>query len=189
MSDLKEQVRPIYSELIGYLESAPPHTKLYEHIPGHEMWEQVNNTIKELDKVTGNNYGRFSIIASEARSRGLDNYVYVAHYRQKLSGLIGTLHAEYFSGEQSPINNSSVANTVITQTQQQNQSVHMLLEIQSRLDEKMSDFSDGSQEKTFLQKLKESLSSVKNTTQLINHILKTAKDTGVSMEELLKIFY
>ncbi len=64
----------------------------------------------------------------------------------------------------------------------------MLLEIQSKIDEKIHSYEDGSKEKSFLQKFKNSLSSISNATQLISQLLKLAKDFGLNIEDILKIF-
>ena len=101
--------------------------------------------------------------------------------------MIARLHGEYFFDEPAPF--SDMPNTVINQTQQQNQSfqVQMLLEVQSKIDEKISEFKEGTKEKSFLDKIKGSLSSIKNTTELFTLILKTGKDFSLTVEQILNI--
>jgi len=56
----KEDIRPIYSELQGYLSQAPNgKIELITYTKGKGLWEQVNETIDELSKITGNDYSRF----------------------------------------------------------------------------------------------------------------------------------
>jgi ubiquinone biosynthesis protein Coq4 len=102
--------------------------------------------------------------------------------------LISKLHAEYFPDELSHLD--GVPGTVMTQNQQQSQSVlfQMILDVQSKIDEKISNYKDGSNEKSFLQKLKGSLSSISNVNQLIQTILKLAKDSGLDFNKALEIF-
>lgn len=81
--------------------------------------------------------------------------------------------------------------TVITTTQMQSQSVdiQMLLTIQSKIDEQLPKFEEGSKEKNFLQKLKGSLSGVKDATQLLSQLVIVAKDLGISVADLYNIFH
>ncbi len=112
-------------------------------------------------------------------------YINIVAYKQKLGGLISGLHGEYFADEPNPLD--GVPSTVITQTQQQNQSI-MLLEIQSIIYEKLPNYPDGSKEKGFLGKLKSSLSSISNITQFLKQLFKLAKDSGLNADDLHKIF-
>ena len=64
----------------------------------------------------------------------------------------------------------------------------MILDVQSKIDEKIPNYPDGSNEKSFLQKLKGSLSSISNVNQLIQNVLKLAKDSGLDINDALKIF-
>jgi len=112
---------------------------------------------------------------------------FVLTYRNKLGGLIARLHGEYFSDEPAPF--SGMPNTVINQTQQQSQNfqVQMLLEMQSKIDEKIPELKEGTKEKSFLDKIKSSLPSIKNTTELVSLVLKTGKDFGLTVEQILNI--
>jgi len=182
----KEAVRPIYFELQGYLTQAPNSEKIpyiYERV----LWEQYNNTIKELNGVTGKNYSRYELQPSARRDDGvlhLINYV----YRQKLGGLIAHLYGEYFSDEVAPF--AEMPSTIITQSQNQNQSlqVQLLLEVSDLIHEKLGKVQDGSKEKTFLEKIKASLSSVKNVSQLVSLLLTTAHQLGITIEQLRSLF-
>jgi hypothetical protein len=114
---------------------------------------------------------------------------YVPHditYRQKLGGLISHLHGKYFADERAPF--SGGPSTIITQSQQQSQFIQMVLDMQSKIDEQMPHFSEGSKEKGFLQKLKSSLSSISDVTQLLNQLFKLAKEFGLNIDSVSKIF-
>lgn len=180
MNQMKDKVKPLYSELQGYLSQAP-NREGYFHTK--EVWEQFNGVVNELNNTTGKDYSRFKITPSGHE----EPYTTVGEYRSKLSGLISRLHGEYFSDEAPPFSGSPT--TVVTQTQTQQQSAHvvMLLEIQSKIDKKLSKVDEG-EEKDFLQTLKSKLGYVKDTAELIKLIVTTAQSFGVSLDKLGQIF-
>ena len=100
----------------------------------------------------------------------------------------GNMPGEYFSDEPAPF--AGMPSTVITQSQQQNQAVQvqMLLEIQSRIDERLARLENDSPERSFLEKVKSALSSVKNATDLLSLLVRTARDFGVTTEQLASLF-
>ncbi len=180
----EQAIRPIYSELQGYLAQAPG--EKIGHIYTQELWEQYNKTIQELNSVTGKDYNRYRL--TPIRGGGGRLHLPNDVYHQKLGGLIARLHAEYFSGEPTPF--AEMPSTIITQSQNQSQSVQvqLLLEVNDLIHEKLGEFQDGSKEKTFLEKIKASLSSVKNVRQLVSLLLKTAKTLGITIEQLKDLF-
>ena len=182
-----KKIRPIYSELQGYLSQAPKPKETYENTDDSSLWNQHNETINELNEISGDNYDRFKIREDELIKTEYGQLIKISTYRNKLGGLIARLHGEYFFDETVPF--SDMPNTVINQMQQQNQSfqVQMLLEIQSKIDEKIPEFKEGTKEKSFLDKIKESLSSIKNTTELLALILKTGKDFDLRVDQILNI--
>ncbi len=183
----REKIRPLYSELIGYLSQAPQADRADDVTNNSDLWELYNNSLNLLNDVTGEDFDRF-LITPEAESDFLGEYVQISTYRQKLSGLISHLHAKYFSTEPAPFSGSP--STVVSQNVQQIQStqVQILLDIQSKIDEKINDYSDGSKEKSFLQKLKGNLSSITNITQLISKLFNIAKEFGLNTDDLASIF-
>ena len=96
--------------------------------------------------------------------------------------------AKYFSDEPFPLGGSP--DTIITLSQQQAQSfyVQMLLDIQSKIDDSLNNYEEGSKEKGFLKKVKDSLSSISNVTQLLTLILSTAKEFGLTVSDISKFF-
>lgn len=181
---IMEKIRPIYSELQGYLSQAP---KISERplLRDSSCWEQVNQAIEELNELSGNDYDRFRI---ETYDKGFGSTVSNTDYRNKLGGLIARLHGEFFFNEQTPFN--GMPSTIIHQTQQQNQSVQVqiLFEIRDKIDKEISKFGEKTKERAFLKKIKSSLSAAGNITELISLILKTAKNIGLTIEEVSKIF-
>ena len=184
----KEDIKPIYAELQGYLSQAPkespekPNAVTYDQL----VWTQYNIAIDELNKVSGENYDRFKIQPKITQQGSV--FMGIIPYRSKLGGLISRLHAEYFSDEQPPF--SGMPTTIISQSQQQSQSfqIELLLQIQSKIDEQLHKFEKGSKERTFLEKLKGSLSSVKNAVGMIALLTKMASEYGLTIEQLKELF-
>ena len=182
----KEELMPLYSELQGYLLQVPAAETTHDTIFDNSVWEQYNECVSLLTKISGKDYSRFLIKPTCSEDTG--SFIGLVTYRQKLGGLISRLHGEYFGDEPAPF--SGGPDTIITQSQQQNQSVNvqMLLEIQSKIDEKIANYDEGSKEKSFLQKLKGSLSSISNITQLIRLLFAAAKECGLTTDDVSKLF-
>jgi hypothetical protein len=178
-----EEIRPIYSELQGYLSQAPAATEKWLCLYDCSIWEQVNDTIDELSSIAKTDYERFKMaLAHGERSLPL------ATCRAKLGGLISRLHGEYFSDEPAPF--SGMPSTVITQTQQQSQTLHiqMLLDLQSKIDEKLRDLEPGDKKRSFLEKVKAALGSVRDYANLLALFLRTAQEVGLTLEEFSALF-
>ena len=184
---MKDKIRPIYAELKGYLTQAPsPSSKSSFSIK--EVWDRYNNTIQELNGASGRDYSRFSVIPTPNQNYR-NGLVSILDYRTKLNGLISRLHAEYFSNESEPFSGSPT--TLISQNQSQSQSMHVqiLLDMQSIIDKKLGEYEAGSKEYTFLEKVRASLSGVRNITELLNLIFKTGKEIGLAIERVASIFF
>lgn len=182
---MKDEIRPLYYELQGYLSQSP--TTENQHVQalyGESIWEQFHTTINELNQVTGENFDKFKITPLNGTLRP---FVRTSEYRSKLGGLISRLHGKYFSDEPSPL--SRIPNTIIQQNQQQNQSlqIQMLLEIQSVIDKKINEITNP-KEKCFLDKIKGSLSLIKTVPELINLILSTGTSLGLTIDQISKLF-
>ena len=180
---MKEKIRPLYSELQGYLSQAPTARSPGDYSNDESLWLQYNQSVDLLSAISEQDYSRFRI--APVRDK-YEDFVRINTYRKKLGGLISSLHGEYFADEPSPLSGSP--STIISQTQQQSQSIQMLLDIQSKIDENLSKYTDGSPERGFLEKFKSSLGSVSSVTDLFKLCFKLAKDFGISIATLLKIF-
>jgi hypothetical protein len=186
----KQKIKPIYAELQGYLSQAPSISDKSRIFNDMTLAQQVNSSIKELNEVFEENYDKFSIEEKTIEWNGrYRKVIEIKSYRTKLGGLIARLHGKYFSDEPAPF--SGMPNTVINQTQNQSQSVQIqiLLETQSIIDNALHNVEKGSDEENFLNKIKDSLSSVKSVTELISLILSSAKEFGLSVVEILKILF
>ncbi len=109
-----ENIRPIYTELQGYLSQAPNKDKV-STIYDANLWEHVNHAIDELGIASEEDYGHFKMIAQRSGQRRIPS-LNVDTYRTKLGGLISRLHGKYFSDEPGPFR--GMPSTVISQSQQ-----------------------------------------------------------------------
>lgn len=184
----KEEIKVLYRELQGYLAQAPElGDPLGTASIEEPIWNHYNEAVNLLNAISGKDYSRF-LIRQETDISKQFRSARVSTYRQRLGGLISRLHAEYFADEPNPL--EVAPQTMISQTQQLNQSVHiqMLLDIQSKIDDKISSYGEGSKEKSFLHKLKGSLSSVRDVTQLVTQILMIANEFRLNVNDILNLF-
>lgn len=177
---MKKTIRPIYTELKGLLSQAPE--KHDDVIFEESVWQHFNDLVDELNTVTGESYERFKIVPVDFHT---SPGVRVLDYRTKVSGLISRLYGQFFSDETDPYTNTP--HTVITQNQTQSLHVQILLDIQSLIDKRIDEFKQGSKERTFLEKIKSSLSTVSNVVELIKLILTIGKELNLPAGEILNI--
>jgi len=181
--DMKEKIRPIYEELIGYLSQTPlakEGTYFYES----HFWTQLNNTVDELLKLEKNDYySKFKVTVIQD---GSEPHISVNEYRTKLNGLIMNLHAKHFKEESTPFGGQP--STVVNQTQSQSVQITMILDFQSFIDKKIYTEKLEEKEKNFLEKIKSSLATVKSIAELLNLIMVTAQNFNLDANSLQKIF-
>ena len=182
----KEEIRPIYSELQGYLSQAPKRTDKARYIDKQELWKSYNSAINELEKITGSDYERYKIQPTQIRDSA--PFVVIDYYRSNLGGIIARLHGEYFSDEPAPF--SGMPSTSINLQQQQSQSVQVeiVMEIYDLIHEKLSQAEEGTPEKTFLEKIKGSIKAVRSIPQFISLLFTIAKECGLNIEQLKDLF-
>ncbi len=181
----RTELRAIYSQLRGYLAGAPEADEY--SISEESIWIQYNAAVNSLKEITGKGYNQFSMQPKQDEHSTRPSIINMT-YRSSLNGLISRLHGEYFHDEPNPLDGTP--STVITQNQQQGQSVYiqMIVEITDIINEKIDKYKEGSKEKGFFQKLKSSLSSTANAKQLLQSIFKLAKDSGLNVDDVLKVF-
>jgi len=180
----QEDIRPIYHELQGYLGEAPSY-KL-RIIDDAALWDQVNQAIDELSRISGEDYSRFKMIPKDT-GNFKRMHIEINTYRTSLSGLISRLHGKYFAREPAPF--SSMPSTVFSQTQVQSQSQkQMVLDLQSKIDEQLRNLEPGDKKHTFLEKVKGALASVKDYAGVLALYITTAQEFGLTLEELSELF-
>ena len=180
---IKSKIKAIYYEFQGYLAQTPMPQQTSDIFASDDPWCQYNQAIEELSKITGDDYERFVI---KPKPMNGHNIVHLTTYRQTLGGIINRIHGIYFSDENMPFSGSP--KTVISQTQNQSQSIQMILDFQSKIDEEITKSKDDPKKVGFLNKVKSKLSHVKDINDLLKLLLKTARELGFNMSELLSLF-
>lgn len=179
---INNEIKPLYGELIGYMAQAPNITYMYES----GLWEHFHGLIEQLNKITGNDYSRFKIRVYPGHDTP---YVKGNEYRSNLNGLIMNLYSSYFSSENPPFSGSP--QTIVNQNQTQNQevSVTMIMEFQSFIDKQLyGNQSISETERSFLEKVKANLPSLKTAADLVSTIISVAKSLGLSLDQIKNSF-
>lgn len=175
----KTAIRPIYREMQGYLSQAPMAEKT--RVVGHALFERYNARVRALAAIMGEDLQDFIIPGFQDED---ETYAETDEYRQVLGGLISHLHGRFFSDEPSPF--SGHPGTIISQSQQQAQSIEFQLELAALIGGKLQNASE--KEKAFLEKLKSSLSIAKDAGSLLKILFELAKSTGLNISDLTKLF-
>jgi len=181
--NVKSKVKAIYYELQGYLSQTPKPQQPSDIFSSDDPWRQYNEAIGELSKITGDDYERFMI---KPKHRDGYNIVHLITYRQALGGIVNRIHGTYFPDEIRPFSGSP--HTVISQSQNQTQSVQMILDFQSKIDRELTKSKDDPKKTGLLNRVKSQLSHVKDVNELLKLLLKTAKEFGVNMSDLITLF-
>ncbi len=187
MNETEKKIRPLYSELRGYLSVAPEDHFIFDEMAVN-LSTQLNSTIDELNVASNKNYDKFKIqTRNEEWNRLSRTLIESLEYRNKLSGLISKLQGEFFSDEQTtPPGPSTVINAHQTQSQTQQQSV--VVDIAMVIAEKRSQYAEGTPERTFLDKFGEALKSARGIQDILGSIFSLAISTRVGLEFLKKVF-
>ena len=181
----QEDIRPIYHQFQGYLSKAPSGDKS-GMIRDPNLWNNFNKAVDELSSVSEEDYSKFKMVPQTSRHFG--PYLAKDTFQTTLAGLIARLHGKYFSSEPAPF--SGMPTTVFSQTQQQSQLflVELLLPIQSKIDEQLHKLEPGDKKRSFLEKAKGTLKSVRNAAELIALLLKNGQEFGLTLDELSELF-
>ena len=179
---MDKRIRPIYTELQGYLSQSPEKGVISEEI----IWKQVNETIEMLEEITNENYSKFKLTTTNYHMQG--EGVSALVYKTSLAGLIHYLFGKYFKHDISPLVETPNMKTHIEIKQEQNQfvMVKMMLDIRNKIDEKLK-VEMGETERSFLKKIKESCSSVNNIMELLNSILLTGMSLGLTLNQVFEL--
>ena len=183
--NMKEQVRPIYEALMGCLSSAPLSDKVgYLFEPS--IWKKHQKYLDKLKEITNDDYGDYKLIIMSDQNWGPK--ISVQEYRTQVNSLIMALHGKYFKEDAQPF--SGQPGVVVSQSQSQNQNVNVIIitQIQDLIDKRLYGSELEEKEKSFLQKIKDVLPSVKSAVELINLIITIAKNTGLDINQVSKAF-
>jgi hypothetical protein len=183
----KSEISPLYRELQGYLSQLPLAKDVNETMLESPLWKNINQVIDTLNAKTGIDYSRYKVVPE--RDTFEIPYANLSAVRGNLNALVNRLHAEYFSAETAPFSGGPKAVFSQTQVQTQIQTVfvQMILDVQEKIVNALKETKDP-KEKGFLNKVKESLSTARNITELLTLIFNAANQFGISPEMLLNIF-
>jgi hypothetical protein len=188
MDEIIKKVRPLYSELRGYLAVAPDPDKK-SRIFDANTWNQLNQTIDELNVATSEDYSKFKVQPFHeptSRDGASRTVIRTQDYCDKLSGLINRLQGKFFSEEQAPPTGSTtVINANQSQSQSQQQSI--AVDLAMLVAERRGEYKTGTPERNFLDKLGETLKTAKGIKEIIQNILSIASATGVGIEVIKKV--
>jgi hypothetical protein len=111
--------------------------------------------------------------------------VHTTQAKQKLSSLIGRVEGLYSLEELKPNNGG---NTFIqNQSQNQSQYLGVALEMQEKILAEIPNHAAGTKERTFLEKLKESLPLIKSATDILSSALKIGGSLGLDPATIHKL--
>lgn len=186
MNEITKNIRPIYSELQGYLNQAPG---IGEHgnsvARDNTLWEQYNSAIDELNTVSGADFNKFKVTGLKQGQFG--THIVVSELRIKLGGLIARLHGTYFSDEQAPFIGMPSTTINLSNQQNQHQQQSVFVDLAILLDKKIAAMPEGN-EKSFLSELRAGIGTVKDFASLILLIADLGAKYGITLPLLSKLF-
>ncbi len=181
----KEELRPIYEELQGYLQQADAADSY-----NHELWQSYHRVIALLNELSDEDFNRFQVTViphSAYQHVPLPEHVDLGEYRAKLTGLICHLHGKYFPNEPHPLGLRS--SIVASQIQAPSVPAQMLREITEHLSRHEARFQEGSKERGFIDQVRQSGVRVPATVaEAMLWLLKTAGECGLNVEDLQRVF-
>jgi hypothetical protein len=182
MSDKNnKEILSIYEELKGILETIKNQSSWFDD---QGFSDHANRVINRVVLICPEIVDIESYKIEKEYSSGRNGYtVNVIPAKAKLNSLIGRLKGLYEFDSNS---NSSNGNTFI-QNQSQSQSLSIVLELQEKIISEIPKYEEGSNERSFLEKIKAKLSEVKNVTDILSIALKIGSDLGLSAATIQKL--
>lgn len=178
----EDRVKGIYEELKGVLAAIPENGSWFDDngFTSHAnlIIEKIPSACKELQNV---NAYKIQSKYFEGR-RG--NIVDIVPTKAKLNSIIGRLKGLY--GLDTPL--SSNGNTFIqNQSQSQSQTMIVTLELQEKIISEISKHAEGTKERSFLEKLKSLLPTVKGVMDILSLALKIGAEFGLDATSIHKL--
>lgn len=175
-----KEIKGVYEELKGVLSS----------IENKDSWFDDNSFSNHANRVISrvgtlcpeiNDIDSYKIQPEYIQQRG--NIIQPIPAKAKLKSLIGRIRGSY-EMEDSAVN---TGHTFI-QTQQQQMNIELLLDVRGQIDKHIQEYSKEQPERKFLEEVKSKLSTVKSAIDVLRLIISAAKEFGISLATLLKIF-
>jgi len=174
----KKEIVSIYEELRGILTSIGDEKSWFDDdgFTGHanHIIERVGLLCPEISDI-----GLYLIQTKYQRDRG--EIVESIPAKAKLNSLIGRLKGLYDIDARA-VNSGHI----FIQNQQMN--IELLLDVRGQIEKNLENYKPEQPERQFLEKLKEKLSTARSAMDVIRLIISTAKEFGISLVALMKIF-
>jgi hypothetical protein len=179
--DKLKEVVGIYEELKGVLSAIENSTSWFDD---NGFTTHANQIIKRIPTVCPeiSDISSYIIQTDHIGNRGY--IVQPIPAKAKLSSIIGRIKGTYKLEE--PIRNNG--NTFIqNQSQNQSQYLSLALEMQEKIISEIPKHKEGTKERTFLEKLKSALPSVKSITDILSAALKIGANIGLDPATIHKL--
>lgn len=177
---MKESIKPYYEELKGMMENMPEENLFIDK----GISEKYNKTLQKIsDLIPEILFDEYSIQSEyvELQFQGGQQKIDRNQYRMKLGALIGQMRGRFdFDSQSSNGGHTFIQNQVV--------SVELVLNLQEKIIKLIDNYSEGTPERSFLEKVKESISTIKNGTDIIRIVLAEAQRAGISIDKLISIF-
>lgn len=182
---MKEQVRPFYEALMGCLSSAPLAEK-QGYIFEESTWNQYHKYIEKLNEITKEDYSDYKLKILPDQDWGPK--ISVQEYRSQINSLIMYLHGKFFPNESQPFSGQPGVIVNNTQNQSQTTQIVMISQMQDLIDKRLYGEKMDDREKSFLEKVKENLPTIKTSAELLQMIIAIAKSFGMDLAQVAKTF-
>jgi hypothetical protein len=180
MDDLRIKIKPLYEELKGMRDAIPTGTSVYDN----GISTKYHQTLAAVSELIGD-------LQTDDYKLSLDHAIYpgmkegsrvlLDQYRINLNAIIGNLKGRFdFDSNQNHTGHTFIQN--------QSVSIELVLNLQEKIINLEKKYDEGTPEKTFLQKLKGSLSSIKDATDIIKIVLVEAQKAGITLDKLASMF-
>jgi hypothetical protein len=173
---MSELIKAYYEELKGMREAIP----VAGWFDDDGISEKYHQTLNKLSKVISNfEINEYKVQPRHLAQRGM--IIDTNQYKTNINSIIGHLKGRFdFDNNQSASGHTFIQN--------QSVSIELVLNLQEKIINLEREYEEGTPEKTFLQKLKKSLSSIKDATDVVGTVLSEAQKAGVTLEKLTSMF-
>lgn len=181
---MKDELRPIYSELKGLLFNAPSKGDIIYN-EQKNIWEKFNLLVDQSKSISKDEYFEtFRIVPTPSHGGG--SHLYAQTYLSNLSGLVSRLHGSYFSDERDPLlppDSSPKISQVNTQNVSQNIVIEFAMQLQTAANNAKTP-----EEKAFIEKIKDGLGTVDKFKDIILLIIRIASECKIPLERIGTLF-
>lgn len=175
-SDNERAILGVYEELKGVLASLQDASSWFDdegftrHVNG--IVDRASVICKEIEDINS-----YKLDVDHVGNRG--PIVHTTQAKAKLNAIIGRLRGTYdLEHSQASVN---AGHTFIqNQTQSQTQHLSLVLDLHERIISEIPKHEEGSKERTFLENLKETLPTIKDTMGIFSLALKIGSDLGLT---------